>query len=190
MHQGFKKLLLPPRYFYISVEKEDLDSRELIGKVKQDGWIDSNTIIVNCSPDYSSRLVQLLNHKLSHLNQNELYEMLYLETPYPNMSQIWNPNSKEYELYDRYLHTWVKQNIHTSFKYLFIDSATLRGKNFAKLKLFIKDLIPRDQYRFASLYVQSDSVFKPDYFIEEFDFSKQGGLLFFWENADNPNWDY
>ena len=178
------------KYFYISLEKEQVDSLALIDKIKQDEWINSSTIIVNCSPDYSSKLVQLVNHKLSFKNKNELYEVVPLEMPYPNMTQIFNPATHDFEMFDRYLVEWVKNNIDKSFNYLFIDSGTLRGKNFSKVKMFIRSKLEPDQYRFASLYLQSTSVFTPDYYVEKFDKEVQGGLLFQWENVDNPNWDY
>lgn len=178
------------KYFLVDLNKEHVDSGLLIDKIKEDRWMDSSTIIVNCSPDYSSRLVQLVNHKLSFLNKNELCEVIPLEMPYPNMSQIFNPYSHDYEMFDRYMAEWVKQNINDSYKYLFIDSGTLRGKNFNKVKIFIRPKLEPNQFRFASLYVQSSSIFTPDYYVEKFDKETQGGLLFQWENMDNPNWDY
>lgn len=178
------------KYFRISVEKEYADTIKLIDQIKQDGWIDSTTVLINCSPDYSSRLTQLINHKLSFLNKNELYEQVPLEMPYPTMSQIYNSQTHSYEFFDKYLTEWVRHHIYKECKYLFIDSGTLRGKNFNKVRLSVKPYLEPLSVRFASLYVQSDSIFCPDYFVEEFDKETQGGLLFQWENVNNPNWDY
>lgn len=177
------------KYFKVSLEKEEKDTDKLITKIKEDGWIDKTTIRVNCSPDYSSRLTQTINHRLSHLNKNELFEVVDLQMPYPNSNQIWNPVTKSYEVFDTYLKNWVNENIFTC-KFLFIDSGTLRGKNFNKVKLSVRPKLDNENFRFATLYVQSSSIFKPDYYVEEFDRDTQGGLLFQWENMDNPNWDY
>lgn len=106
------------------------------------------------------------------------------------MSQVWNPEEDRWELYDTYLEKWINKYILYSKKFLFIDSGILRGKNFNKLKLSLRSKIDRENYKFASLYVQSSSILKPDYYVEEFDMEKDGGLLFWWENKNNPNWDY
>lgn len=177
------------KYFKVSLEKENADTDKLISKIKEDGWFDKSTILVNCSPDYSSRLTQTVNHHLSHINKNELFEVIDLQMPYPNSNQIWNPVTKSYEGFDTYLKNWVNENIFPC-KFLFIDSGTLRGRNFNKVKLSVRPKLDNEYFRFASLYVQSSSIFKPDYYVEEFDRDTQGGLLFQWENMDNPNWDY
>lgn len=177
------------KYFFINREKEAFDTQELAEKIKKENWIDQDTIIVNCSPDYSSSLSMIMNHKLSHLNENELFAKVGMEMPYPNMNQVWNERM-EPQLFDLYLKDWNKKYLNKSNKYLFLNTSTLRGKNFNKIKLTIKEYLEPESYRFASLYVQSSSIFKPDYFVEEFDFNKQGGLLFWWENESNPNWNY
>lgn len=177
-------------YFHISYGKELVDSNLLIEKIKEEGWVSSSTVLVNCSPEYSSGLVQLVNHKLSYLNNNELFECIPLEMPYPNMSQIYNPTERDYELFDKYLIDWTRKYLTKSNDYLFISVATLRGKNFGKIKMAIKSKLEVENFRFASIYLESSSLFIPDYYTEKFDKDKQGGLLFQWENTDNPNWDY
>lgn len=176
-------------YFYISAEKERQDLVTLSKKIIDDNFIDSDLIIVTCSPDYSSLGTMILNHSLSSINKNELFEQLSLELPYPTMQQIFNKNTFEYELFDKYLFNWLRKNIFADMKYLFFDSGTLTGKNFNKIKNILSKE-PESNYRFASLYVQDDCICKPDYYIEEFNFKKQGGLLFSWENPQNPNWNY
>lgn len=178
------------KYFYVSYEKENLDSTKLIKQMIDSNWVSKDTILINCSPDYSSRITQLVNHKLSYLNYNELFEVIDLEMPYPTMSQVWDRIEQEYHMYIKYLANWVHKHIRKDKQYLFIDSATCRGNNFAKVKAMINGRIDDDNYRFASIYLQSDSIFKPDYFTEVFNKSTQGGLLFEWENINNPNWDY
>lgn len=178
------------KYFMITPEKESNDIIKLSEGIKNDGWIDSNTVIVNCSPEYSSRLTQELNHRLSHLNKNELYEQVNLEMPYPNTNQVYDPQSHTYVLFDRYLKEWVNNQISNSYKYLFVSSATLRGKNFNKVRLSVKPFLDSENFMFVSLYMQSSSIFEPDFYVEKFDKEKQGGLLFHWENINNPNWDY
>lgn len=174
------------KYFYVTYEKERLDTIELGEKIKNDGWIDPDTVIVNCSPDYSSIVSQIINHRLSHLNGNELFEQIPLEMPYPVSNQIWDRESNEFQLYDKYISNWVNKYIAKDLKYLFIDSGTIRGRNFQKLYNLISSKIDSENYRFASLYVHEDSIFTPSYFVQKF----SDGLVFEWENMDNPNWNY
>jgi hypothetical protein len=178
------------KYFFVSYQKEIEDTRKLIAQLIQSKWIDEDVILINCAPDYSSRLVQLINHGLSHLNNHELFETMPLEMPYPNMSQIYDPLEQKFKQFENYLFDWVRTYASTVDKYLFIDSGVLRGKNFSKLKQVVKAKIDINQYRFATLYRQDDSIFAPDFCVEEFNKENQGGLLFEWENFDNPNWDY
>ncbi len=176
------------KLYHISYKKEILDSLELVNIIKKDEWINSSTIIVNCSPDYSSIPTQILNHGLSHLNGNELFEQLSVEMPYPTMSQIWNRETLEFQHYDRYLQEWANKYLSRQYNYLFIDSATLRGKNFAYLKNVARTKI--DNYKFASLYLEKSSIFTPDYYVEQYDKDIRGNVIFEWENANNPNWNY
>lgn len=180
----------PNKYFYVSYEKERVDSTNLISQIAKSGWIDKDVIIINCSPDYSSRLSQMMNHKLSYLNENETFEVVDLPMPYPVSSQIWDTREREFRQFDRYLYDWIRQYIRKGSKYLFVDSGTLRGQNFTKVRNAIRGKIEPEQYRFASLYLQSDSIFKPDFFVQKFDKELHGGLFFEWENINNPNWDY
>lgn len=178
------------KYFHISYKKELVDSEKLIEKIKKENWIDADTVLVSCSPDYSSRLVQLINHKLSYIADNELFEQIDLNMPYPTNSQVWDSINRGYQQYTTYLLEWIRRHIQTNQKYLFIDSGVLRGENFTKLKQAISGRLDRTQYMFGSLYIQEDSIFKPDFYVEVFNKEKQGGLLFEWENVNNPNWDY
>lgn len=177
-------------YFFVSYEKENIDSTILISKIASSSWLQRDTILVNCSPDYTSRLIQLMNHKLSYLNNNELFEVIDLEMPYPTMYQIWDGEEKVYKTYGNYLLSWVQKHLKKSNNYLFVDSATCRGNNFTTLKSIINGKIENENYRFASIYLQDNSIFTPDFYVEKFNKSTQGGILFEWENINNPNWDY
>jgi hypothetical protein len=46
-------------------------------------------------------------------------------------------------------------------------------------------MLEMEDYRFATLFTRD--TFKPDYFIKEVD--KELGILFYWENSNNPNWN-
>ena len=174
-------------YVNVSLEKQQEDLKILAGKIEESEWVDVNTILVCCSPDYSSFDVQMLNHLLSKNNEHQLYDVAFLEMPYPNMSQVFDIQSDEYKLYDRYLLEWGRANIHRGYKYLFHDSGVLRGKNFNKLRYVVKEHLSAEQYRLSSLYVREDSIIKPHFYVSEF--SKDKTLLFSWENPKNPNWD-
>lgn len=174
------------KYFYVSVEKEVTDSYKLAEVIRKDQWVDNDTIIVNCSPDYSSITCQIVNHRLSIDNKHELYEQVYMEMPYPTMSQVWNRETGEYQAFDKYLLEWVYK-ADRAHKYLFLDSGTLRGKNFSRLRTALRGKV---DYRLGSLYLEESSIVTPDYYVEIFSQPLQGGLLFEWENPLNPNWDY
>ena len=171
----------------VTINKEVEDSISLAEMLAKDPWIDSDVILVNCSPDYSSLMCQVVNHRLSRKNGHELFEQLPMEMPYPTMNQVWNKETICYETFDSYLREWIIRYVSKDYKYLFLDSGTIRGKNFSKVKTLTKD---RAECRFGCLYLQDDSIFTPDYFVEKFSFNNQGGLIFEWENPKNPNWNY
>lgn len=177
------------KFIHISPDKEQVDSAALIKLIQEDGWIKSSPTIVNCFPEYSSSLVQLLNHKLSHLNKNELFDILTLDMPYPNMSQVYNSKSGVYESFDRYLVDWVRENITSRINFLFVYSKVITGRNLSKLKVALRPHIEPNQVRFASLYMHDYSIFKPDFVVEQFSKDK-GTVLFHWENSNNKNWKY
>lgn len=178
------------KYFIIHPVKERSDIFRLCDIILQDSWIDNTVTLVNCSPDYTSVITQVANHKLSEINKNELFPVINLEMPYPNMSQVWDPVDDKYELYDTYLDKWIKRYVYSSSKFLFLEAGVLRGKNFNKLKICLQGKIERESYKLASVYLQSGAIIKPDYYVQEFDFQKDGGLAFWWENLENPNWNY
>jgi len=160
------------KQFYIKPDKEYADTFKLIDKIDKSGWVDSSTIIVVCSPEYSSILAQVINHKLSHLNKQVPFDMEFLEMPYPRQ-----------ELYsvDQYiddLEAFGKKYVNNNKKLLFIDSGVLRGKNFSILDNVMEEYIGPSKKKYCCLYKQSDSIFEPDYYTEEFNKEKQGGLTF------------
>lgn len=163
---------------YISIEREVADSNYLIDKIRQDDWIDKDTVIVNCSPEYSSRLVQLVNHRLSFINNNELYEVLNLELPKRDMSQVWDSNEREYRLFDKYLYEWAAKNVVKDYRYLFVTNTIYTGKNINKLKLVMNT--KGVDFKIACVYMSDKSAILPDYrqkmFVDE--------PVFFWENTN------
>jgi len=172
--------------FFVSYKKEITDSEILAIKIKEEKWLDESTIIVCCSPYYSSITCQLINHKLSHLNQDELFEQINMEFPYPNMSQVWNSYKDEWQLFDTYLTYWMKKYVKPENKYLFLSSCALTGKSLMKLKMSIKEKITN--YKFASLYINKNSALSPHYYIQALDYEQIGRPIFEWENTNNPNW--
>jgi hypothetical protein len=167
------------KYFQISYEKELIDSKSLIEKIKASGWISTEMVIVNCFPDYSSRLTQLVNHKLSFLNANDLFEVIDLQMPYPNMTQVWNPCDRKYQAFYNYMSDWARTNLFSTSKYLFVSA----GENLSSIRPFMKVKLEPDDYKFATLYSKVTDP-EPDFWIEKY----ERQLLFEWENMDNPNW--
>jgi hypothetical protein len=166
-------------YFYISQEKEMYDTEALILKMAEDEWVQRDTIMVNCAPEYSSILTQRLNHGLSFLNRGETFEVIPFQMPYPKMSQVWNPENLQYEKNDYYVKNWLIKYINKDYKYLFISSGL---HLFDRLKLSLHDI----DYKLCSPYVQEDKLV-PDYYVNVFN-SQQGRLLYSWQNSNNPNW--
>lgn len=170
--------------FFIKPVREYFDTLKLIEKIDKDNWVDSSTVIVCCSPEYSSILAQIINHKLSHRNNNVPFDMDFLEMPYPGQ-QLYDD--------DQYVddaEAFGRKYVNTHRKLLFIDSGVLRGRNFTTLDNVMEEFVGPNERKYACLYKQSDSIFEPDYYVEEFNFSEQGGLTFWWENNDNPYWGW
>lgn len=175
------------KFIHVVESLEAAQTEELIKQIKVDGWIDRDTIIVNCFPDYSSILCQKLNHKISYVNDNELLEQIPLEIRYPIMSQVWDRSKAEYVSYDGYLAEWMSINININLKYLFVTSV-LQGKDYDKVIRFIKNRLEPGQFRVACMYWDQSTSLIPDYFIKKVNQGEDGRVLFQWENSENPNW--
>lgn len=170
---------LKDKYHLSSYDKELSDTRKLIDSIKSSGWVKPDMTIVNCFPEYSSRVTQVVNHRLSYLNRNELFEQMDLAMPYPNMVQVWNWCDKKYQTFPNYMSDWVRQNISTDGSYLFVTSR----ENLAVIRPFLKVKLEPDNYRLAALYVREGDL-EPDFWVEKTD----KRIIFEWENMDNPNW--
>lgn len=172
------------RYFYINQEKEKADTEKLSALISSSNWVDKNTIIVVCSPEYSSALCQHVNHQVCRANKNVPLPMYFLDMPYPG--------GEEYS-YMEYNHMLSKlgESLHgTNKKALLLDSGVLRGMNFTIAKQVLSKYTHSDQVRYGCLYKQETSIFEPDYYVQSFDFVVDGGLLFWWENQKIPYWKY
>ena len=176
------------KYYYISLAKEIADTYTLVDRIAKDEWFDSSVKIVRCNPEYSAISTQILNHKLSFKNDNELFETIDLEIPYPIMSQVWNQDKQDYELFDRYIQEWIKKNAYRESKYLFMETSLSEIRSYVKLKLSLKQKLPPSQYKFSTLYLLENNVFQPDYYIQRL--TSEQLPLFEWENSENPNWNY
>jgi len=161
-------------YLLVSYIKELEDSKILIDKVKGD-WISNALVIVNCFPEYSSRLTQLLNHKLSYLNNNELFEQIDLVMPYPNMTQVWDPCDRRYQGFYNYLSDWVRKNVFSTGSYLFVSSR----ENLSVIKPFLRVKLESVDYKLASCYIKQGDP-EPDFWVEKYNKPP----LFEWENTN------
>ena len=149
------------KYFKINKTKENRDIKALIEKLRP--HITPNTIIVNCSPDYSS----IISQRVIHAYYDNPLQMVNFDMPFPNTEF-----EKEYPLYCKFFSAEMEKDKH----YIFIDSGVLRGFNFKVLQ----EALTHDNYLFAALYVREDAIFTPDIYIEKF----KGMLLFWWENIN------
>lgn len=159
---------------------EAMDSEYVNNILINSKWMDSDVILVNCGPQYSSRLTQLINHKTSFLNKNNLYEQISLELPLEGETQVWDYDTKEYLMFDKYLHNWMQKHlIFKENKFLFITNTIDTGKLHKKVRALING---KAEYRFLSLYVNKDSDFTPDYYLKQYE--KDNAPVFFWENKN------
>ena len=167
--------------FKINREKEFNDIYRLSSDIKNDSWCDKAPTIVICSPEFSGIVGQILIHELSSLNNNKPLNYFSLDMPYPNGEEY------NYEQYRNEIDKLIPK-LDNLDKIIFVDSGVLRGKNFSILRYAVEKEIHPDKIKYACLYLQDDSIFKPDYYVEKFNFKEQGGLTFWWENEDSPYW--
>jgi hypothetical protein len=170
--------------FYIDTVKEMADINILIDTIKQDDWVDGETTLVVCSPEYSSIICQVMCHKLSYLREYVPLDLDFLEMPYPGGQGLSNAR------YEQLIHQFAQRYKNKLNKLLFVDSGVLRGQNFTTLKNIIGMYISGVLTRYACVYKQRNSIFEPDYYVEDFDFEKDGGLTFWWEDPNNPYWGW
>src|SRR5687767_12960448 len=119
------------KLYRVTYEAELIDSNKLIDSIVESEWLKPDTILVNCFPQYSSRLTYLLSHKLSFLNLDEPFEVIDLRMPSPNMVQIWDPDDMMFKMYSNYLSSWIWRNIDSN-RFLFVGTDAFL--NFPKLK--------------------------------------------------------
>ena len=170
--------------FYIDVEKEIHDIGILCGMIEQDGWVDGDTTIVVCSPEYSSIICQIMSHNLSHLRAHVPLELDFLDMPYPGQQGLSDTQ------YEQSIHTFAEKYKNKLTKLLFVDSGVLRGQNYTTLKSVMSRYVHSTLMKFSCLYVQSDAIIEPDYHVERFNFDQDGGLTFWWEDPENPYWGW
>ena len=149
----------------IQIQKEWKDTLTLADKIIEDEWICPSTVIVNCFPEYSSRLTQTLNHLLRKVNRNNLFEQVDMGIPFPSYTQVWNPINKAYEGFDTYLKNWINENVF-SCNFLFVTNH-IDSRYFNKIKLSMRNKLDNENFRFCSLYVDEQSTFFPDYYTEK-----------------------
>jgi hypothetical protein len=170
--------------FRINREKEFTDIYSLVSIIKHDKWLDNKPpTIVICSPEFSGIVGQILIHELSFLNKNVPLDFKLLEMPYPNGEDF----SEEDYIED--IQKLIPKLANLD-KIIFIDSGVLRGRNFTVLKNTIQSEIDQEKVKYACIYLQDDSIFEPDYYVEKFNFKQQGGLTFWWENENSPYWGW
>lgn len=170
----------------IGIDVEQADTKLLVSKITSDEWFKPSTILVNCMPDYSSRLTQGINHSLSSYNKNELLEVIDLPMPFPSYSQVWNPVTKSYENFETYLKNWINDNLYPC-NFLFICSKVHDGKILNKVRLSVSHKLENECFRFASLYVRTTTFLTPDFYIKQY--PDDVNLLHHWENPLNKNFD-
>ncbi len=166
---------------HISYSTEIVLSIRLITKIVESGFVDANTVLINCQPEFSSSLSQRVNHKMSYLNGDKLMEQYSLEIPLKNVKQVWNEKIEEYENFDLYLQQWVKK-LDKSRKYLFITNV-IHSSAYNKLMSLLKNTFEEGGFRLGCLFLSSESGLSPDFYVEKVN----GRVLFEWENYNNKD---
>ena len=172
------------QYFTVDAQKEHQDMELLARQLEKANIIDPNTVIVVCSPEYSSIVCQFLSHRLSYLNGNIPLDLDTLEMPYPNDPDL-TP-----EVFEDLVTQLGLSYLGSDRNLLLVDSGCLRGRNYTVVREILTKYIPAEKLIFACLYKQDDSIFEPNYYIDTFNFEQDGGLLFWWENINNPLWPW
>lgn len=158
------------KYFRISREKEYKDIKKLIELLRP--IITKDTIIINCSPDYSS----IINQQVIHAYYDNPLQMCPFDMPFPNTEF-----EKVYPSYCKEFAEKLEPNTH----YIFIDSGILRGRNFKTLYNNLELHTHKStNYHFACLYCQDDAIFNADYCVDWFNREEDGMLLFWWESEN------
>lgn len=165
--------------FYVRFKKHFIDSEALADKIIKEEWVDDYTNIVVCAPAYSSITAQIVNHKLSNIN-NQLLPSILLEIPQSNMSQVWNPLERQFQTFDIYMKTWLPQ-LETWQKYLFLFCSIEQDKYINTISRLVKIRVPAENIRVACLYKHVECKFLPDIEVQEY---KQDKIIFQWENIN------
>ncbi len=167
------------KILYIGEDRETIDQNRLINRIYESGFVDGDTVLINCQPDFSSILTQRTNHKMSFVNNNSLFESYSLEIPTKGMKQIWNRDELEFQSFDLYLHSWVKKYTSNKLKYLFLASV-IHSEAYNKLTSLLKGTFSEEQFMVACVYLSELSSVVPDLYVEKV----PGRVLFSWENSD------
>lgn len=144
--------------------------------ITKEGWVDSDTIIVCCCPSYSSIACQQINHLLSLNNTNQLHDVIPLEIPLSNMTQVLSPNM-EWVLFSTYLRKFI-YGLDSKYQYLFIDTVAMEP-HLSSLKNCLRERSL--SYRIASLFCE-DKCPPIDYCPYIFNKQRNGHIIFEWEN--------
>ena len=169
------KTTLIKQRLHVTPEHETKNILYLIQMLKS--FVDENTIIINCSPDYSSIGSQILSHQLSKSYPLKVYP---LEMPYPK--EEWNIEQSMQHIKDIIFNG--------NEKIIFFDSGCIRGKNYTLLNNYITSRIAienMDRFYFTALFENIHSEFKCG-FVSEFYNAKEKELHFWWETETNPAW--
>lgn len=159
------------KYFRISREKEFKDIGTLIKMLQP--IVTEKTVIVNCSPDFSS----MISQRVIHSYFDNPLQMINFDMPYPNteFEKVYDLHCKEFA-----------QNLEPNTHYIFIDSGILRGRNFKTLYDNLNIYAHKStNYDFSCLYCQDDAIFTADYCVDYFSREEDGMLLFWWENENS-----
>lgn len=160
---------------YVTYQQEIQDYLQLIAEIVNDPWVDSSLTLVNCNPEYSSYLSQILNHKISFINSNTLFEELQLKFPPKDMVQVWDEG--EFKPFDKYIEYWFSV-LDPDYKYLFVFSVFPEERHFKKFKGCVKSRLDTHQYKVACTYIPSQYSNLVDYKVKEIN------PIFEWQNMN------
>lgn len=163
--------------FYISPSLEDVIYYNLLKKIKDNRLFkieNTNTLILNISPDYSSIISQRLSHALS--TNGEIIDVVSIEVPYPD--EIDNTEYIEHinEVLSRIRNKYIN--------FIFVEAGVIRGSNYKMINNIFSQKYSDDNLLYTALFENIHSNFKSDCVGEYYNDNVQD-LTFYWETFNN-----
>lgn len=171
------------KLFFISQSEEIAGIQKLIYNFKRNDWdwIDSDTLMLMVSPDFSGIVTTILSHGLAKPGERPMY------TDCVHVSDPTEDKQKFKDRFDLEFPNTIKGFEQTPYKkFILVEAGVISGNNFAWVydKMVNTFNIPEANIRSVALFENIYSVFKSDYVGRYYNADTQD-LCFWWEQP-NP----